>query len=319
MVLLSESTHDSSQSWMDDNLNLERVASSVHWFCSINLRVEWNRERGAWHLRILKQKQVLFFNFVFGCSFERAGYWGGLVPLGQESQDAEWQQDRAGPGAFLTPRPAHGYQEEELRALAKCFFLLLLKISKKIFETHSLDLVLILWAFLFVVHYLFPFGNLTVCFTVSKRKKKKGFTFADIMNRIKADSRPAGSFSGCKSGKGVLVYTLLTPKCECKLPVCRSCAWGRAVQVSRTQASLGTTASRNRNTSILDSVLPTVPQLSDLRQAQMSVFLSEQKTPILYILRSPEDSILISYTHSGPYIERKHSFLKTLPNIIHES
>ena len=81
---------------------------------------------------------------MFGCSFERAGYWGGLVPLGQESQDAEWQQNRAGPGAFLTPRPAHGYQEEELRALAKCFFLLLLKISKKIFETHSLDLVLIL-------------------------------------------------------------------------------------------------------------------------------------------------------------------------------
>ena len=30
MVLLSESTHDSSQSRMDDNLNLERVASSVH-------------------------------------------------------------------------------------------------------------------------------------------------------------------------------------------------------------------------------------------------------------------------------------------------
>ena len=30
MVLLSESTHDSSQSWMDDNLNLERVASTVH-------------------------------------------------------------------------------------------------------------------------------------------------------------------------------------------------------------------------------------------------------------------------------------------------
>lgn len=135
------------------------------------------------------------------------------------------------------------------------------------------------------------------------------------MNRIKADSRPAGSFSGCKSGKGVPVYTLLTPKCECKLPVCRSCAWGRAVQVSRTQASLGTTAPRNRNTSILDSVA----QLSDLRQAQISVFLSEQKTPILYILRSTEDSIFTLYTHSGPYIERKHSFLKTLPNIIHES
>ena len=41
------------------------------------------------------------------------------------------------------PRPARGHQEE-LRALAKCFFLLLLKISKKIFETHSLDPVLIL-------------------------------------------------------------------------------------------------------------------------------------------------------------------------------
>ena len=174
-------------------------------------------------------------------------------------------------------------------------------------------------SFSFCCSLPFSFWKLTVCFTVSKRKKKKGFTFADIMNRIKADSRPAGSFSGCKSGKGVLVYTLLTPKCECKLPVCRSCAWGRAVQVSRTQASLGITTSRNRNTSILDSVLPTVPQLSDLRQAQMSVFLSEQKTPILYILQSPEDSILISYTHSGPYIERKHSFLKTLPNIIHES
>ena len=175
------------------------------------------------------------------------------------------------------PRPARGHQEE-LRALAKCFFLLLLKISKKIFETHSLDPVLILWAFLFVVHYLFPFGNLQSV-SLCQKEKKKGFTFADIMNRIKADSRPAGSFSGCKSGKGVPVYTLLTPKCECKLPVCRSCAWGRAVQVSRTQASLGTTAPRNRNTSILDSVA----QLSDLRQAQISVFLSEQKTPILYI------------------------------------
>lgn len=213
---------------MDDNLNLERLDSFVHWFSSINLRVEWNRKRRPWHLRILKQKQVLFFNFVFGVPWKGLDTWAVWSLWGRRARILSII--RTGGGGQLGRSLPYSMsltwlsKEKELRALAKCFPSFT-EISKKYLK-------LILWIqYLFYNLFFLLFITLFLLETYSlfhcvKKKNKKVFTFADIMNSVKADSRSAGSFYCCISGKGVPFYTQLIPKCECKLPACSTCRWG---------------------------------------------------------------------------------------------
>lgn len=153
---------------------------------------------------------------------EKAGYLGSLVPLRQESQDTEHHQDGGRLGAFLTPCPSHDYLKKRNWERWPNAFLLLLRFLKNIWNS--------LWIWylfrIFSICCLLPFSFWKLSlFHCVKKKNKKGFTFADIMNRVKADSRSAGSFS-CISGKGVPFYTWLIPKCKCKLPVCSTCTWG---------------------------------------------------------------------------------------------
>lgn len=159
---------------MDDNLNLERLDSFVHWFCSINLRVEWNRKRRPWHLRILKQKQVLFFNFVFGVPWKGLDTWAVWSLWGRRARILSIIRTGGGGqlGRSLPSCPSHDYLKKRNWEHWLNAFLLLLRFLKNIWNSFFGSGTYFI-IFSFCCSLPFSFWKLTVCFTVSKRKTRR--------------------------------------------------------------------------------------------------------------------------------------------------